>query len=239
MSRPSFLSLPTAHRASSTARTSPSQLRRRPPGRAAIWRRLVLRRTLAGICLSVACWIALGPLTTDPSSSGTRVVVAGADLPLGHVLTEQDLTMRMLPAGAAPSRAVRDLRAAVGQSLTAAVSQSEVLTEPRITAGAALTGMTPSTRVVHLPLLDTASLHRLGAGHHVDVIAVATGTVVASDVVVVDVDRPSSTSLVAESGTTRGLSVAVPADRVGPLTSAALSAGNASRGGVHIVSRHP
>jgi len=218
-----------------TGRASPRggmarRLRPVPGTRAARWRRVVLRRIVAGLFAAAACWLALGAYSVRGAPPGTSALVVTADLPLGHVLRPDDVATRTLPADAVPAGAVRAPTQAVGVPLAAAVGRGEVLTAVRLRSGGP--PLAAGRRAIHVPLADPGAAARLSPGDHIDLVAVADGAVVVEDAVVIDVDRGSVGAFGAsESG--RGLTVGVPTDRVGPLTAAALG----GRGGVHAAVR--
>lgn len=218
----------------------PTSPRRRWPGRdrrtrgprAAAWRRVVLRRLAAAVLAGVACWLALGPYAARGGPPTSPAVVATADLPLGHVLRPDDLRVRAIPQEAVPAAALREVGPALGRPLTAAVGEGETVTATRVRSGGP--PLPPGQRALHVPLADPGAAARLAAGDHVDLVAVADGALVVADAVVVDIDRATTGGFGAsEAG--RGLTVAVPADKVGALTAAALGA----RGGVHVAARPP
>lgn len=203
---------------------------RHPGSRAARWRRVRLRRVVTGLCASVACWLALGPYGVRGGTPTAPTLVSAADLPLGHVLRPGDVSVRDLPREAVPAAALRDPTQAVGRPLAVTITEGEILTTVRVRAGGP--HLAPGSRAVHIPLQVASAADRLAAGDHVDLVAISDGALVAADAVVVEVDKATAGAFGAvESG--RGLTVAVPTDRAGPLTSAALG----GRGGVHVVLR--
>ena len=221
----------------SARRWSFPRLRREPGGGPALgarrraWRRVQARRVAAAVLAGVAWWIALGILAPDPPP-GTTVYVAAGPLAVGHELTPQDLRRQSFPPQAVPSAALRDEQELLGRHLASPLDAGELLTSTRVGGSALLVGQASGTRAVHVPVADPGSLARLGTGDRVDVVAVADGSVVASAAVVLAIDD-ASTGPLAERA--RGLTLAVPEARVGPLTSAALDA--AGRGGVHLAQR--
>lgn len=200
--------------------------------RRAAWRRLRLRRWAAVVAATLACWLALGPYAVRGAPPTTPAVVSTADLPLGHVLRAGDVTATELPSSAVPESAMSRVEDVVGRPLTSAVGRGEVVTGPRVRAGGAR--LEAGRRAVHVPLTDAAATAQLHAGDHIDIVSVADGSTVVPDAVVVDVDRAEPGGLVGAQSP-RGMTVAVPTDRVGAVTSAALGA----RGGVHVAIRSP
>ena len=205
----------------------------RPPqgARRRAWRRVQARRALAAVLAGLAWWVALGILAPDPPP-GMTVLVAAGPLPAGHVLGPQDLLRRTYSPDAVPRAAIRDDRSLVGRHLASPLDAGELLTTTRVGASALLAGQASGTRAVHVPVADPGALARLGPGDRVDVVAVADGSVVVGAAVVLAID---DTSAGPHAERARGLTLAVPESRVGPLTSAALDA--AGRGGVHLAQR--
>lgn len=199
--------------------------------RRSAWQRVRWRRGLAALLAGSACWVALGIFSPTPPA-GVTVLVARSTLPTGHVLADGDVERRVLPSSAAPRSAVTDAGTVAGRPLAAPVDAGEVLTAARIGSGARLDGHPPGTRAVHVPLADPAALGRVARGDRVDVVAVVDGTVVVASAVVLDLDAADGGLLEARA---RGVTLAVPEARVGPLTIAALDP--AGRGGVHIAQR--
>lgn len=179
---------------------------------------------------AAAGWLLLGPYGVRATPPTTAALVATSDLPPGHVLGPDDVTRRDLPSEAVPGAALGDPAWVIGRRLAAAVTRGETLTNVRVRGGA---GLPAGLRGVHVPLADPAAVAGLAAGDHVDVVAVADGGVVVTDAVVLDVDRATSGPF-GGADSARGLTLAVPVERVGPLTSAALG----GRGGVHTAVRN-
>lgn len=206
-------------------------LRRAARGpRARAWRRVVLRRVASGLCASAVCWLVLGPYAERGGPPTAPGLVSTADLPVGHVLRADDLTTTRLPLAALPGSALAAPDQAVGRPLAAAVGRGELLTTSRVRTGGPL--LPAGSRAVHVPLLDAPAAARCAAGDHIDLVAVADGEVVVADAVVIEVDR-ADTGAFGAAPAARGLTVAVPAHRVGPLTTAALG----PRGGLHAAVR--
>lgn len=205
----------------------------RPPRgpRRRAWRHVQSRRAVAALLAGAAWWIALGILAPEPPA-GTTVFVAASALPAGHVLTPGDLSTRTHPPDAVPDAAIRDDQALVGRHLAAPLDVGELLTTTRVGGSSLLTAQEAGTRAVHVPVADPGGLTRLGPGDRVDVIAVSDGVVVVPAAVVLAIDHAGAGPL---SDRARGLTLAVPEARVGPLTSTALDA--AGRGGVHLAQR--
>lgn len=143
--------------------------------RSAIWNRpswadaLLVRRLLAAVLTVLAIVLFLHG---DPGDARTEVVVAGRDLPPGHLLEAADLRATPLESGTLPAGAMADRGALVGATLTGAMRTGEVFTDLRI-VGPRLAGVAAGTgdaRIVPIRLADTAVAEILRAGDRVDVI---------------------------------------------------------------------
>lgn len=208
----------------------------RPGSRAASWRRVVARRLLAVACALVAFVVALRP---GGDSATVEVLVMTGGQPVGHVLTESDVERRALSRQVVPAGALADPKEAVGKPLTGPVSPGEPLMPARVRSGGALDRLDGQLRAVHVPLVDMGAAKHSSPGDRVDLIAVVNGAVVAADVVVLAVDHATPGVLGTGAGgvesSTRGATVAVPAEKVAALTTAAWS--GHGRAGVHLVHR--
>lgn len=131
------------------------------PSRRARWRRTVLRRVAAGLCLLLALGIA-----ADARADATRtvpVLVAARDVPAGTTLTAADVRTEQRRQVELPAGALVAAREVVGRPTTVAVTASEVLTAARVLGPGALAGLPLGSRVVPVPLLDPATgLVRVG-----------------------------------------------------------------------------
>ena len=132
------------------------------------------RRGAAALLAAAAVFLALRP---EPAPVPRRaaatvpVAVASADLPAGTALSEADVTVARLPAGAAPSGATPEVRPLVGRVLAGAVRAREPITDVRL-VGPGLTALLPTDLVaapVRLADLAVAALVR--SGDRVDVLA--------------------------------------------------------------------
>ncbi|WP_205413024.1 Flp pilus assembly protein CpaB [Austwickia chelonae] len=232
------MALPT--RASSLAPSpedAPYPLRRgatmpRTSSRSRTWKRATARRVIAGSCALAACWLTVHQVEARSAPEEHTTLVATRDLPVGHVLTLDDLSRVPVPRRIMPTSALDDLATAVGRTTTASITRGEILTSPRVRAEAL--ALPEGRRALHLPLGDSGALVRLSPGDHVDVVAVRDGSVLAADAVVLDVDKASSGPFGAAPQSDRGLTVSVSTAQVGPVINAGL--GGSTRG-VHIVSR--
>ncbi|WP_433731384.1 SAF domain-containing protein [Nocardia sp. CA-129566] len=138
----------------------------RPP-----WADGLLARRLLAAALTALAVILL--LRGDPGSERTDVVVAGRDLPPGHLLEAADLRSTPHESGTLPAGAVDDMAILVGATLTAAMRTGEVFTDLRIVGPrlAAVATGAADARIVPIRLADTAVAEILRAGDRVDVVA--------------------------------------------------------------------
>lgn len=155
-------------------------------------RRTVLarRRPLAAVCAGVA--VLAGVQAARPSPGQTvPVTVAARDLPSGTVLTADDLTVRRLPAGSAPTGTATD---AVGRTLAAPVRSGEPVTDVRLVGPALISGYHGRVALpVRIADADMAGLLRVG--DHIDLVAAdprsGTASYVAVDVPVLALPTPA------------------------------------------------
>lgn len=205
-------------------------------GRRALWRRARVRRVLAALCVGIAAWISFATFASGREASGVALVAAG-DLAAGHRVEAADLRVAHLDPALVPPAALADDSAAVGQVLAAPVSAGEFVTRTRLRPAASLASLPPSTRAIHVPLPDIGSIALVRPGDRVDLVAVTTGAVVGSDLLVLAVDAPQEGgSGLAATGRSAaaGLVVAVPPAQLTKLVPAAVES---SGDGVHLVLR--
>lgn len=180
-----------------------ADLGRGSPLRTALWNRpswadlLLARRLAAALLVVLAAFLFL---RGDPGSERTAVVVAGRDLPPGHLLEATDLRSAPRESGTLPAGAVLDSGTLLGATLTGAMRDGEVFTDLRIVGprlAAVATGVRDA-RIVPLRLADTAVAEILRAGDRVDVVGVdeqGTGSrparTLATDAAVVLVSSPA------------------------------------------------
>lgn len=115
------------------------------------------------------------------------VLVAAADLPVGHRLTEASLQVQATDAGHLPAGSMAHPSRVLGRVLVAPVGRGEPITESRLRVASQLTGLGGSTRALYLPLVDRSLPALLQPGDRVDVITVADGRTVAADLLVIGV----------------------------------------------------
>ncbi len=132
------------------------------------------RRSAAVLLAVAAVFLALrpAPITVLQRAPATvPVAVASSDLPAGTALSDTDVAVARLPAGAAPSGGTPDVRPLVGRVLAGAVRAGEPITDVRL-VGPGLTALLPADLVaapVRLADLAVAALVR--SGDRVDVLA--------------------------------------------------------------------
>ncbi|WP_433199081.1 SAF domain-containing protein [Nocardia sp. CA-107356] len=131
---------------------------------------LLARRLLATALIALAVILFL---RGDPGSERTDVVVAGRDLPPGHLLEAADLRSTPHESGTLPAGAVDNIATLVGATLTGAMRTGEVFTDLRIVGPRLAAGVTGAgdARIVPIRLADTAVAEILRAGDRVDVVA--------------------------------------------------------------------
>ncbi|WP_040320019.1 SAF domain-containing protein [Aeromicrobium marinum] len=130
------------------------------------------RRLLAAALAGLAVLMVVSALRDVPA--GVPVVVAGDDLPSGHVLSARDLEVRHFPADVVPAGSPTDPGAVMGRSLAGPVRAGEPLTDRRLLDGDDLSGYGIDGPAVlsTVRLADPGSLAVVGVGDTVDVIAV-------------------------------------------------------------------
>lgn len=181
------------------------------------------RRVLAVACAVPA--IALTVQTLAPAAPETvPVVVAAADLPAGHALTEEDLETLQLPASAArwESTPPSELE---GHTLATPVAAGDP-----VTARLALdppAGLTGSRELAFVPVLEEPVRQAATAGRHVRITSRATGKVVVQRAVVRASITPDPESVDAAGG----LWVELTAREVAALASATGQGGSAGLDG--------
>ncbi|UYP19832.1 SAF domain-containing protein [Rhodococcus sp. Z13] len=141
------------------------------PGRTRILR---ARRIAAGVLTALAVLLAL---RSDPDGDRAPALVATRDLPPGHVLTADDVTVVDRDASTLASGTLTEADEALGHILAGPVPAGEALVDLRILGprlAAAATG-TPEARVVPIRLADAGVGELLREGDRVDVLTVADG----------------------------------------------------------------
>ncbi|WP_051750556.1 SAF domain-containing protein [Phycicoccus jejuensis] len=159
------------------------------PGRAARWRRSVLRRVLAAACLAGAV-LAVLHVVRPPPPPTVPVLVAAREVAAGSVLRANDVTSIRVPVAARQPGALTDVGAVTGRRVAAALAAGEAVTATRLVPRGVTEGL-PSGRVaLHVALADPGSAGLLTPGGVVAVHPGPGGPVLARDAVVLSVDPP-------------------------------------------------
>jgi Flp pilus assembly protein CpaB len=203
---------------------NPSVLSRLLAARPDWWRTLAARRIAAGALVIVAAVVAL---RSDPQGDRTEIVVAARDLAAGVELTADDVRLENRTAATVPDGAQSDVDAVVGATLAGPARRGEVLTDVRVLGPRLAESVAgPDTRIVPLPLADSAVLDLVRPGDVVDVLAAGSESdadarpqLVATNAVVVLVsEKPKG----AGNGSDRVVLVAVGAHTANEVAAAAL-----------------
>ncbi|WP_289017783.1 SAF domain-containing protein [Aeromicrobium sp. REDSEA-S32_B7] len=130
------------------------------------------RRLLAALCTALAVLLALTSVRRPPDQ--VEVAVAARDLASGTVLSADDVTSSLLPAGAAPQHLLSsdDLE---GRRVGGPMRRGEAFTDVRLLAAGPVDGLPPGHVVTAVRLADATSGQAVRVGDRVEVLAVATG----------------------------------------------------------------
>lgn len=157
-------------------------------------RRFVLhhRRVIAACLAGLAVLAGLSAL--EPSTPGSRVVVAGRDLASGSILRPADLSTVTLPPGSRPAHSWSSADELLGRHIAAPVRKGEVLTDRRLLGPSLLDGYDKGLVLATVRLAESSQLTALRVGDNVNVIATdpegtAESTVVARRVEIVALPR--------------------------------------------------
>ncbi|PID97278.1 MAG: hypothetical protein CSA84_00670 [Actinomycetales bacterium] len=164
----------------------PAQLTAPPP-----WRRMAsaarprsrrgrirvqrVRRGVAAVLAGCAVWFGIGALSPPAPPVGVPALVALGELPVGSVLTADDLQVVHRPAEQLPEGVISDLDTALGQVLGGSLGTGEVLTARRLRSSAGL-GSRPGTVSMSVPVASAGLLEVLQPGDRVVLFAPGTGT---------------------------------------------------------------
>jgi Flp pilus assembly protein CpaB len=143
-----------------------STLRYRLP-RLGRWPRLCA----VGICLCLAAASALQsrhPRTS--ATAGTAVVVAWRDLPAGHTLGRDDVSVTRWPPGLRPAGARGDPAGLIGQRLSGPVHAREPLLDTRLVGATLARGLAAGTVAAPVQLDDPHATDVVHAGDRVTVL---------------------------------------------------------------------
>ncbi len=164
------------------------------PGRRARWRRVVLRRVLAGGCASAAAWLLVTELRPPPPPS-VEVVTAAAAVPAGTVLTARDVTTTRLPEDAVQPGALTDPADALGRRLASGLAPGESLTRTRLVPRTPAEGLGAGRVALHVTLADPVTADVVRAGQEVVVFPALGGAALARSAVVLATDPPVAESV--------------------------------------------
>lgn len=131
-----------------------------------LWRH---RHLVVALCLGTAVLVALSVLRPGPER-GQQVLVASRSISAGAVLTEQDVSISNLPAGALPQSPLTSAGQAVGSRAAISLEKGTVLTAS-MTSGSLAQQLGDDERLVQVPVDVGAELARPGA--RVDIIGQA------------------------------------------------------------------
>ncbi|KHL05090.1 hypothetical protein LK10_03200 [Sinomonas humi] len=107
---------------------------------------------------------------TPASAPQSPIVVAGADLPAGALVSAAQLRIAHVPYGAVPDGAVREIAAAEGKRLSAPVRRGGMLTDASTVGPGLLAGTPPGTAAVPVRVADPDSLQLVRTGQAVDLV---------------------------------------------------------------------
>lgn len=196
------------------------------------------RRLLAAAVLCAAAGVAVEALL--PSEPATvQVVAASSDLPVGTVLTPDQLSIVQLPEAAVPEHSFESPELVAGQQLATPVYAGDILAQNFLVGAGLLAGSPEGTVAVPLRPADASTVQLLSPGQQVDVVlstgngfeVSAKNTVLARGLPVLWTSEESGSGpFTPSSGAEDGL-VVVAAN---PEEAAAL-AGASSTGQVHLV----
>jgi pilus assembly protein CpaB len=132
------------------------------------------RRVAAALLALTALVLALRPApppAAGAAPAGVPVVVAGADLPAGTVLSASDLAVARPPADVVPAGTVREPAALVGRVLAGSVRKAEALTDTRLVGRGLTALLAPGQVAAPVRLADLAVAALVRTGDRVDVLA--------------------------------------------------------------------
>lgn len=159
---------------------------------------------LGALLAGAAVWLLGSQWLPQPVDSGTPVLVAARDLPLGRTVTEEDLRLDRRPVSALPAQTFERVEAAVGRVTAGPVLAGEVLTPARFRGAAQLVGLGGERVAVSVPLVDPGLLTVIQPADRVAVLAAGTGQTVAPDATVLSVQLPEPGALGQGSGNGAG-----------------------------------
>lgn len=160
-------------------------------GRRAAWRRRVLRRGVALICLALAAWL-IAPARESRAPTAVAVV-ATRTVPAGRVVQTQDLSRVQRPAADLPAGVVTDPSEVAGGVATIAIRAGEVITPGRVADAGMLQGLPDGLLAVPVRVRDAAWLTIVRPGDRVDLHAQG-GEAVATEALILAVLGDASVS---------------------------------------------
>lgn len=132
--------------------------------RAARWHRRGL-----GIAAAVVCLFATLSALTQPGVETAPAVVAARELRAGTQLAAADLQLVQLPLTAIPEKALTEVSAALGRTLTGSLTRGSVLTAVS-TLSATESGAGPGEQLVPFRVPDAAAVSLLQVGDRITVV---------------------------------------------------------------------
>ncbi|NJC23076.1 Flp pilus assembly protein CpaB [Arthrobacter pigmenti] len=127
------------------------------------------RRLLAAGVLCVAAGVAVEALLPAEAET-TPVVAAAADLPVGSIITADQLALVHLPREAVPKHAYSSAELVTGQQLATPVYAGDVIAENFLVGEGLLAGTDKGTVAVPLRPADASTVQLLSPGQRVDVV---------------------------------------------------------------------
>ncbi len=152
----------------SLTRNSPTelrQLRRHSPLRAFCWR---WRWVLCTILLAISIESALS-IVQDTRHGQKAIVVANTNLPAGHTLTKNDLTLAYFPERLIPDTAIHNLSAALQKVTTTPLTTGMPLTSAQLLTQTHLALAPPHTVIMAVKVAPELSSELLQTGSTVDI----------------------------------------------------------------------
>lgn len=127
------------------------------------------RRLIAAGFLCAAAGVTVEALV--PSEPTTvQVVAASQDLPVGTVLTPDQLSLVQLPEAAVPEHSFESKELVAGQQLATPVYAGDILAQNFLVGAGLLAGSPEGTVAVPLRPADASTIQLLSAGQRVDVV---------------------------------------------------------------------
>lgn len=127
------------------------------------------RRLLAAGVLCAAAGVAVEALLPHEPAT-VRVVAASGDLPVGTVLTADQLAIVDLPEAAVPEHSFDSPELVAGQQLATPLYDGDVLAQNFLVGAGLLAGSPEGTVAVPLRPADASTVQLLSAGQRVDVV---------------------------------------------------------------------